>query len=106
MVLRNARSRLLSHLTTLILLSVCQGCGPKAPIVSSPIEPWETEIVHEKVARREEEHNREAAKQALQNKDGLGREKPVDEHSVIVTTLADIIAFPLRGAAWLAHTIL
>lgn len=84
-----------------------QGCSPKGPIVNSPIEPWEEEIVREKVAQREKQEEQEQQERlAQQRKDGLGKEKVPDEHSIIVATLADIMAFPVRGAAWLAHTIL
>lgn len=103
---RQARSRLSRSIFVTLFVVACNGCGPKAPIVSSPIDPWEEEMVHEKVAQREEESRRLAAQRALQKRDGFGQEEPPDKHSVIVTTLADIVAFPLRGAAWLARTIL
>lgn len=103
---RQVCSRLLGLLLATLLVVTCNGCGPKAPMVSSPIDPWEEEMVHEKVAQREEESRRLAAQRALQKRDGFGQEEPPDKHSVIVTTLADIVAFPLRGAAWLARTIL
>lgn len=106
MVLRRTSSRLSGSLFATLFVCGCIGCSPKAPVVSSPIEPWEEEIVKEKITQRDEENRRYATQRALQRQDGFGQEKPPDEHSIIVTTLADIIAFPLRGAAWLAHTIL
>ena len=106
MVLRRIPSRLLGSLFATLFVYGCIGCAPKAPVISSPIESWEEEIVKEKIAQREEEDRRYTAQRALQQRDGFGQEKPPDDHSIIVTTLADIIAFPLRGAAWLAHTIL
>lgn len=84
---------------------VCQGCGPSQPIITNRMEPWEEEIVREKVAEREEEERRNHQRLARQTEEGFGTKKPPDEHNVIVTTFVDIVAFPVRGAAWLAHTI-
>lgn len=106
MTLHHALQSLLSRSAAVILLLWCQGCAPKAPIVSNTMEPWEQEIVQERTAQREQEERRVAARRDRAKRDGLGREEPPDKHNVIVTTLADIVAFPLRGAAWLAHTIL
>jgi len=89
-----------------IVVAGCQGCSPKEPIINSPIESWEETIVREKVAQREEEEQQQQERLAHQRKDGLGKDESPDEHNILVTTLADIVAFPVRGAAWLAHTIL
>lgn len=90
------------------ILIVVVGCGPPAPLVANPIEPWEEQVEREQVAQREqkEEEERRALLMSQQRREGLGKEPKPDEHSVIVTTLADIVAFPFRGAAWLARTIL
>lgn len=90
------------------LFTVVVGCGPPAPLVANPLEPWEAQVEREQVAQREQEE--EAERRELlatqQRREGLGKETTPDDHSVIVTTLADIVAFPFRGAAWLARTIL
>lgn len=107
MFLKRIRSWFLCFSVGTIVGVGCPGCSPKEPIINSPIEPWEEKIVREKVAQREEEEGQQQQERlAQQRKDGLGKEKAPDEHSIIVTTLADIMAFPVRGAAWLAHTIL
>jgi hypothetical protein len=86
---------------------VCQGCSSKQPmVVTNSVEPWEDVILQERAAEKDEEERRYRQRLAHQTEEGLGKEKPVDEHNPIVTTLADIIAFPVRGAAWLAHAIL
>jgi hypothetical protein len=86
---------------------LCQGCSPKWPIVvTNPVEPWEESVLQERAAEKDEEARRYQERLARQTEEGLGKEKPPDEHNPIVIALVDIVAFPVRGAAWLVHAIL
>ena len=83
----------------------CSKDIPRPPIVTNQSESWEERYAQER-------HERELAAHVegphVAPGQGYGYDQKTDEdkHSVIVTTLADIVAFPLRGAAWLAHTLL
>ena len=88
------------------VLSYCSGCAPRAPVVANPIEPWEQQFGREQIAQREQEEAERARRIARPAGGGYGVEKKEDEHSPVVTALADIVAFPLRGAAWLVQTLL
>ena len=88
--------------------SVLIGCGnetPRPSIVTNHTEMWEEQLVRE---RREREMNAPPERPHVVAGEGYGFDEKdkEDKHSVVVTTLADIFAFPLRGAAWLAHTLL
>jgi hypothetical protein len=89
--------------------SVLVGCSKTptvAPFVTNPTEPWEDKLAQER--REQEIENRKLPHEPHAVVEGYGYEQKPDEdkHSVIVRTLADIVAFPLRGAAWLARTVL
>lgn len=83
----------------------CSKEPPLPPFVANPTEPWEGQLAQE---RREHRLAEQSKKPRRVEGQGYGYDQKTDEdkHSVIVTTLADIVAFPLRGAAWLAHTLL
>ena len=83
----------------------CSKDTPRPPIVTDQTELWEERYAEE---RRERELAERHQKPHLVAGQGYGYAQRADEdkHSVIVTVLADIVAFPLRGAAWLAHTLL
>ena len=95
-------------------LAVIAGCGvfvacskdiPRPPIVTDQAEPWEERYAQEKHERELAAHLEGPHVVAGQGY-GYDQKTEEDKHSGIVTTLADIVAFPLRGAAWLAHTLL
>lgn len=90
---------------TCFVVTGCSKDAPLLPIVANPTEPWEEKLVQE---RREYEIAQQAQKPPAVVGQGYGYDQKPDEdkHSVIVTTLADIVAFPLRGAAWLVRTVL
>jgi hypothetical protein len=82
------------------------GCAPREPVVANPIDPWEEQVEHEQLAQREQEEKQRASRATPPAGGGYGAEEEEDEHSPLVTALADIVAFPIRGAAWLVHTLL
>ena len=81
------------------------GCRPSHPVVANPTEPWEDEIARERQAVRELESNSSQAAVGRQRYDTEGDVEKKPEHSAVVVALTDIIAFPFRGAGWLAQQI-
>ena len=81
------------------------GCSPSYSIVANPTEPWEDEIARERQAARESESNSSQATVGRQRYDTAGDVEKKPEHSAVVVALTDIIAFPFRGAGWLAQRI-
>lgn len=96
----------LVFLLTFTLGSVClysfSGCGPTPPIVANPVEPWEQEATRGMMRPQTPTPHPRVERQDL----GKGDELPEEEHSPWVTAVADIIGFPFRGVAWLAHVLL
>lgn len=92
-------------IATCCVLVACDKDIPRPPIVTNQTEPWQEELAQEK---RERELSEQPQRPHRVVKKGYGYDQKTDEdkHNVIVTTLADIVAFPLRGAAWVARTLL
>jgi len=95
----------LAAIEVLCVLVACSGDSPRPPIVTNHTEAWDEQLARE---RREREMQTPLETPHVIAGKGYGFEEKDEEekHSVVVTTLADILAFPLRGAAWLAHTLL
>ena len=81
------------------------GCSSSYSIVANPTEPWEDEIARERQAVRESESNSSQAAVGRQRYDTERDVEKNPEHSAVVVALTDIIAFPFRGAGWLAQQI-
>jgi hypothetical protein len=83
---------------------VSQGCAPSPPLVLTPEEGWEEEA--ERGMLRDfgtptptpKVDVWEAPDKRLPDEDG--------QRGGFVTALADIIGFPFRAVAWLAHVLL
>lgn len=83
---------------------VCEGCAPKHPIVRNDTETWETEISAEmQTAEVPVEGPTQQAEYRELPKPSPPEEE--EEHSAVVTALADVIGLPFRGAAWLARVV-
>lgn len=98
-----------SHNITLTIVGVVivsfSGCRPSYPVVVNSTEPWEDELARERQAARNAEAVSPQASVAQQR---YGRDQENDkepEHSAVVVAVTDIIAFPFRGAGWLARQI-
>ncbi len=87
------------------VLAACSKDTPRPPIVTNQTEPWEERLAQERRDRELEMRLQQPRTTAGPRRTEVGGVEE-DSHSGIVTVLADIVAFPLRGAAWLAHTLL
>jgi len=98
------KRRALVSLVGAVLLEA-SGCTSTYPVVANPTEPWEQELVRERQAAREAESDASHAAIARQRGDLEREDEKKPEHSAVVVALTDIIAFPFRGAGWLAQQI-
>ena len=81
------------------------GCAPASPVVANPLEPWEGEVVHEKEVAREAEASKPRPSRAHNRYGADDEEKKREQHAPLVVAITDIIAFPFRGAGWLARQV-
>lgn len=97
------REKRLVHVVVTAGVIMLAGCAPSQPIVANPLEPWEGELARE----------RQAAEASVAPKSSVARhmygadedEGHEAKNSPVVVAIADIIAFPFRGAGWLAQQI-
>jgi hypothetical protein len=90
----------------LLVLSIVAllSCSRPAPFVSSPTDEWE-EVAERGRMRMPEE--RTYPTPYVEPQDDRGTEHVQAQKSTRVeTAFADIIGFPFRAAAWLAHVLL
>lgn len=84
-----------------------EGCAPDAttapPIVSSPVEPWELEVERGMLRQSFETPTPTPPIETWEAPDSASA---AQDHGAAQTILADIIGFPFRAAAWLAHVLL
>jgi len=102
---RSTRKRRALVLLVGALLLEMSGCAPTYPVVANPTEPWEEALVREREAAREAESNASHAAIARQRQRVEREDEKQPEHTAVVVVLTDIIAFPFRGAGWLAQQI-
>jgi hypothetical protein len=77
-------------------------CSPSTPVISSPLEGWEDEQGRRASAVQSSQQPR-PQRRVKDVQDSESRESTAGK---VETALADIIGFPFRAAAWLAHTLL
>jgi len=88
---------------TLIGAGSC-GCSEGAagvpPIISSPPDPWEIEVERGMLRMDAITPTPTPLVETWEAPDAAPRS---DDHGALQTALADIIGFPFRAVAWLAH---
>jgi hypothetical protein len=96
--------RLLHGVFTLSL-AVLAGCAPSQPIVVNPTEPWEDELARERQAAQASQTPQSSVARQTYDTNNEYEEGEEPHNSGVVVALTDIIAFPFRGAGWLAQQI-
>lgn len=86
-------------------VALCAGCAPSQPIVANPTEPWEDELARERQAAEASQTPQSAVARQMYDTDNVNDEDQEPRNSGVVVALTDIIAFPFRGAGWLAQQI-
>jgi hypothetical protein len=92
----------LLSLSIAALLSL--GCTPPPPVIVNPQEGWEAEA--ERGMLRPEAVAASPTPRSEKWVSPEPRLPPDEEHSAVVTVLADIIGYPFRAVAYLAHILL
>lgn len=98
-----------AHTVALVIFTALMvgssGCRPSHPVVVNPTEPWEDELARERQAAQNAEESSPGASigRQMYGTDEAKEEEP--KHNPFVVAVADIIAFPFRGAGWLARQI-
>ena len=87
------------------LVVASSGCSPSYPVVANPTEPWEEQLVHERQAAQSAEESSPQASVARQMYGAHDEKDEEPKHNAFVVAMTDIIAFPFRGAGWLAQQI-
>ena len=78
------------------------GCAPSYPIVTDSTEPWQEELAREREAHNRGESGVPSSSIARQTRD-TGENQDKQKHNAFVVAVTDVIAFPFRGAGWIAR---
>ncbi len=80
------------------------GCAPSYPIVTDSTEPWQEELAREREADNRGESGVPSSSIAGQTRDtDEDQDKEKEERNAFVVAMTDVIAFPFRGAGWIAR---
>ena len=99
---KNDASRRLSLMVPAIV--ALSSCSRPAPFVSNPTDEWEE--VAERGRMRMPEQPAYPTPYVEPQAVDAAEEVSTKDGATVETTLADIIGFPFRAAAWLAHVLL
>ena len=95
----------LLHGVLIVSVALLAGCAPSHPIVVKPTEPWEDELARERQAAEASKTPQAAVARQMYHTNNEDEEGEEPHNSGVVVALTDIIAFPFRGAGWLAQQI-
>lgn len=91
-------------LSLLLVAPLSLGCTPPAPVIVNHPEGWEAEA--ERGMLRPEAVRASPTPKSETWVSPEPRLPPEEEHSAFVTVLADIIGYPFRAVAYVAHVLL
>ena len=83
-------------------LGCSEGAAGVPPIISSPPDPWEAEVERGMLRPDAITPTPTPVVETWDAPDAMPRG---DDHGALQTALADIIGFPFRAVAWLAHVL-
>lgn len=86
-------------------VALLAGCAPTQPIIANPTEPWEDELARERQAAEASKPPAASVARQMYDIPNDDDERQETQNSAVVVVLADIVAFPFRGAGWLAQQI-
>ena len=98
-----ARAALLLVMSAVVVQSV--GSSSSHPVVVNPIEPWEEELARERQEAQNAEVSPPQASVARQMYGAQEENEKEPKHNALVVAITDIVAFPFRGAGWVAQQI-
>jgi|LauGreDrversion4_2_1035121.scaffolds.fasta_scaffold14512_4 hypothetical protein len=98
-----ARAALLLVMSAVVVQSV--GCSSSHPVVVNSTEPWEDELLRERQAAQRTEESSPQASVAPQMYGSQEENEKEPKHNALVVAITDIVAFPFRGAGWVAQQI-
>ena len=101
----STKARAVLSLTLGSVVFYSLGCAPSYPVVANPLEPWEDELLRERQLARKTEESSPQASVAHQMYGAQEENDKEPKHNAFVVAVTDIVAFPFRGAGWLAQQI-
>lgn len=81
------------------------GCAPTQPIIVNPTEPWEHELARERQAAEASQPPEATVGRQMYDTSNNDEAREEPQNSAVVVVLADIVAFPFRGAGWVVRQI-
>ena len=86
-------------------VALLAGCAPTQPIIVNPTEPWEDELARERQAAEGSQPPESTVGRQMYDTSNNDEAREEPQNSVVVVVLADIVAFPFRGAGWVVRQI-
>lgn len=98
-----ARAAVLLVMSAVVAQSV--GCSSSHPVVVNSTEPWEDELLRERQAAQRSEESSPQVSVARQMNGTQEENEKEPKRNALVVAITDIVAFPFRGAGWVARQI-
>lgn len=93
------------HRVFTLSVALLAGCAPSQPIVVNPTEPWEDELARERQAAEALQPPESTVGRRMYDTSSNDEAREEPQNSAVVVVLADIVAFPFRGAGWVVRQI-
>ncbi len=87
------------------IVALLAGCAPTQPIIVNPTEPWEDELARERQADEASQPPESTVGRQMYDTSSNDEAREEPQNSAVVVVLADIVAFPFRGAGWVVRQI-